>query len=189
MELSILHALQGLHTEWLNSFMIFVSALGDNGLVWIALSLAFLVVPGTRRRGLNMLLALAFSFLVGNLILKNLIARPRPFTVDTQVTLLIPVPSEYSFPSGHTLSSFTAAVTLFLYHRLWGFAACILASLIAFSRMYLFVHYPTDILGGILLGILDAFIVRHVLELISRKNVAPGMEPSSDGRRKESDSL
>lgn len=167
MELEILHAIQGLHTPWLNQVMIFLSAIGEAGLVWVAVSVALAVIPRTRRCGITMMAAMAVSFLLGNVLLKNIIARPRPCVVDTSVAMLVPVPDEYSFPSGHSLNGFTAAVTLFCYYRKPGIAALLLAGAIAFSRLYLFVHYPTDILGGILLGVLDAclmvWLFRHKL--------------------------
>ncbi len=159
MELQILHAIQGMHTDWLDTIMIALSTIGNVGIVWIVLSVILAIIPKTRRCGLTMMCSMALSFVVGNLLLKNIIARARPCSVDTSVSLLIPFPSEYSFPSGHTLNGFTAAVTLFLFYKKPGIIAIIIASLIAFSRMYLFVHYPTDILGGIVIGIIDACVV------------------------------
>lgn len=164
MELEILHAIQGMHQEWLNPVMIFLSAIGEMGLVWVIISMILACVPRTRKCGLSMMAAMALSFLLGNCLLKNIIARPRPFSVDTSVIMLVPYPSEYSFPSGHTLNGFTASVTIFLYYRKAGVAAIFLAAAIAFSRMYLFVHYPTDILGGMVLGILDACLVYFLMK-------------------------
>lgn len=169
MELEILHAIQELHTDWLNAIMILVTTLGNGGIIWIALSLVLVVPKRTRVCGFTMMGAMLLSFLLGNLLLKNLIARPRPFMVDTSVTLLIPKPGEYSFPSGHTLNSVTAATVIFLYFKKAGIGAYVLAALIAFSRLYLFVHYPTDILGGILLGIIDALIGYKIAQIIIKK--------------------
>lgn len=169
MELEILHGIQKLHTDWLDPVMILVSALGNGGLIWIALSVVLAVPKRTRACGLTMMGAMALSFLIGNLFLKNVIARPRPFVVDGSVTLLIPKPGEYSFPSGHTLNSVTAAMVIFLYFKKAGIAALVLAGLIAFSRMYLFVHYPTDILGGIILGIMDAMLAYKIAQMIIKK--------------------
>lgn len=157
-ELEILHMIQGLHRDWLNPIMIFFTTLGNAGLFWIALSVVLACIPRTRKCGLTMLLGMAMTFLFGNIILKNLVARPRPCAVDRSVMLLIPFPSEYSFPSGHSSNGFTAAFILFGYHRWMGAAALVMAGIIAFSRMYLFVHYPTDILGGICIGLLDAYL-------------------------------
>ncbi len=159
MELQFLYALQELHTPILDKIMIFITALGNGGIVWICLGLILAVVPKTRKCGICMLLSMAMTFVLGNLVIKNLVARPRPFTIATEIALKIPQPREYSFPSGHTMNSFTAATALFLYYKKPGVAAFVLAALIAFSRMYLFVHYPTDILGGILLGIMDALLI------------------------------
>lgn len=156
MELEILHMIQGLHREWLDPVMIFFTTIGEYGICWIVLSIVLAVIPRTRKCGFTIMGAMAMSFLFGNILLKNLIARPRPCAVDTSVTLLVPFPSEYSFPSGHSASGFSAAVTIFAYYHKEGIAALLVAGIIAFSRMYLFVHYPTDILGGILLGTLDA---------------------------------
>lgn len=159
-ELEILHMIQGLHRDWLNPIMIFFTTLGNAGLFWIALSIVLSCIPRTRKCGLTMLLGMAVTYLFGNIILKNLVARPRPCAVDTSVILLIPFPMEYySFPSGHSSSSFTAAFILFCYYRKIGAIALAVAAVIAFSRMYLFVHYPTDILGGICIGLVDAYLV------------------------------
>lgn len=164
MELEILHGIQGLHREWLDPLMIFLSALGNHGLFWILLSIVLTIPKRTRTCGFTMLGAMALSFLLGNILLKNIIARPRPFAVDPSVRLLVPEPGEYSFPSGHTLNGFTAATVLFLYFKRAGLGALLLAGAIAFSRMYLFVHYPTDILGGLLLGVADALAVYFIVK-------------------------
>ena len=168
MEMEILHAIQGMHTDLLDSVMILLSTLGNGGVVWIAVGIVLLLPKRTRYCGITMLAAMAVSFLLGNLCLKNIIQRARPCAVDTSVQLLIPFPSEYSFPSGHTLNSFTAATVIFLYFKKPGIFALLLAAGIAFSRMYLFVHYPTDILGGMVLGIVDAVMVYLLVKKIRR---------------------
>lgn len=172
MELEILHMIQGLHRDWLNPIMIFFTVMGEGGLCWIALSVVLACIPRTRKCGITMMLGMALTFVFGNLILKNLIARPRPCAIDTSVTLLIPFPSEYSFPSGHSANSFTAAAVLFAYYHRTGVIALVIAGTIAFSRMYLFVHYPTDILGGICIGILDAFLCYQLVRAWERKRAA-----------------
>lgn len=159
MELQILHMIQGLRNDWLDSAMILFSAIGNHGICWIIVSIILAVIPRTRKCGFAMMASMALTFLLGNILLKNFIARPRPCAVDKSVTLLIPFPSEYSFPSGHTANGFAAAVIIFAYYHKAGIAALAAASVIAFSRMYLFVHYPTDILGGMILGTLDACFV------------------------------
>ena len=149
-------------TLFLDPLMIGVSALGNGGAIWLLTAAVLLLFRKTRKCGTLMLLSMAACFLLGNLCIKNLVQRPRPCQIDTAVALLIPVPGEYSFPSGHTLHSFTAAVMIFLHHRRAGIAALLFAALIAFSRMYLFVHFPTDILGGMVLGIAVALAVYAV---------------------------
>lgn len=164
MELSILHGIQELHNGFLDSVMLFFSSIGNGGMVWIILSLVFLVTKKYRRCGIGMAISLVAMLVIGNIFLKNLIARPRPCWVDQSVTLLIPNPKDYSFPSGHTFAAFAAAFTIFLYHRKEGILALAAAGVIAFSRMYLFVHYPTDILGGMVLGIFISIVVYKLME-------------------------
>lgn len=159
MEFRFLYLLQGLHTPLVDRLMLMVTALGDHGLFWILLGLVFFAVPRTRLMGGCMLVSVIIGFLLGNVALKNLIARERPCWVDQTVQLLVQMPRDYSFPSGHALVSFEGAVTIFLFNRKWGIPALMLAVLIGFSRMYLFVHFPTDVLAGALLGIAVAWAV------------------------------
>ncbi len=168
MELQILYMIQEMHREWLTPIMRFFTTIGDKGLCWIVVSIILALIPRTRKCGLSMMAAMALTFLLGNVILKNVIARPRPCTVDPSVKLLIPFPAEYSFPSGHTSNGFTAAVTIFRYFRKPGVAALVIAGIIAFSRMYFFVHYPTDILGGIVLGTLDACLIVYMMRKVEK---------------------
>ncbi len=164
MELQILHAIQGIHQEWLTEILRFFTTIGESGLVWIVIAIVLACIPKTRKCGLTMMIAMAVTYLVGNLFLKNVIARLRPCAVDTSVTLKIPFPSEYSFPSGHTSNGFAGAVTIFSYYRKAGILSLIMAAVIAFSRLYFFVHYPTDILGGIVLGTLDALLAVYIVK-------------------------
>ena len=174
MELEFLHAIQGIRSELLDSIMLAITTLGDAGILWIVTGVILLAVPAVgkeeashvqmrRKMGLCMLFAMLLNLICGNLILKNLIQRPRPSWVDTSVVPLIS-PTDYSFPSGHTSASFAAACSIFLYHKKSGIAAFVVATMIAFSRMYLFVHFPTDILGGIVLGVTCAIIVKYCAE-------------------------
>lgn len=158
-EFDILYALQGIHHPILDQIMILLSTLGDAGLFWIALGCILLVVPKYRRVGLEMLAAMLFTFIIGNLILKNVVHRDRPCWIDPSVTLLVKCPTDYSFPSGHTMNGITASVSLFLNDRRMGIPAVVLASLIAFSRLYNFVHFPTDVFAGALIGLCSAYVV------------------------------
>lgn len=174
MEFQILYALQELHTPILNQIMVFITKLGDEGIFWLILAVLLLLFKKTRKCGLTILVSMAICYLLGNMFLKNVIARPRPCSIDPSVALLIPTPGEYSFPSGHTLHGFTAATAIFLHYKKPGIAALVLAALIAFSRMYLFVHFPTDILAGIILGIGVAVLV-YMIIMKRNKKPAKGM--------------
>ena len=156
-EFQILDWIASLHNGFLDSVLPVISAFGDKGIGWIILSLILLCFPKYRKAGLAMALALIFCLIIGNMTLKPLIARPRPYSYFPEMQLLIPPLEDFSFPSGHTFASFASATALFLFHRKEGIAAGILAAVIAFSRMYFYVHFPTDILAGIILGIASGF--------------------------------
>ncbi len=141
------------HNGVLDKVIPMITSLGNAGIFWIVLGMLILIFHrGERSTGLQVLLALLFSLLVCNLFLKNLVGRTRPFDLNTTVELLVLRPWDSSFPSGHTSASFAAAMVLVL-RRWWGrWAALALAILIAFSRLYLYVHFPTDVLGGLAVG-------------------------------------
>ena len=163
MEFNILYIIQNLRTPWLDFLMKFVSFLGNGGQIWILTGVTMLFFKKYRKCGYVVLLSLILCLIFGNGILKNLIARERPCWIDTTVKLIIDNPTDFSFPSGHTLSSFAAAFSIFKYHKKLGITALILAGLIAFSRLYLFVHFPTDILGGICLGIAISYMSTKIV--------------------------
>ncbi len=164
-ELTILDFIQEhLVSELLNPIMLFITHLGDAGIFWIALSVLLLLIPKTRRLGAVMALALILEALICNLMIKPLVARARPYDLNPTVQLLLKAPSDYSFPSGHTGASFAAAsALLFQKSRLW-IPTGILSVLIGFSRMYLYVHYPTDVLAGAALGIITGWLASAVFE-------------------------
>lgn len=139
-----------------------LTLLGSGGAIWLLAAAIMLCEKKYRRQGVILLAGLAAGVLVGNVCLKNLIARPRPCWLDDSVKLLIPIPTDYSFPSGHTLSSVIGATVLTKTNRRFGWAAIPLAAIIAFSRLYLFVHYPSDILAGAVLGVAIGLAVYRV---------------------------
>lgn len=158
-ELSILDWIKTLHTPFLDKIMVFITRLGDAGIIWIVLSIVLLLIPKTRKSGAVMVAALVVDVLLCNIVLKNLVARTRPYDVNTGVHLLVAKLHDYSFPSGHTAASFASVTALYLAgeKKLWKFAL-VLACLIAISRLYLYVHYPTDVLGGILFGVISGYL-------------------------------
>lgn len=163
MELTVLNWIQTLRTGWLDSVMVFVSGLCDHGEVWIVLAAVLLLFPKTRRAGLTVALALLLDLIVCNGILKPLVGRVRPCVVDPAVELLVACPTDASFPSGHTASSFAAVGALRAAgSRLW-LPGLALAVLIAVSRLYLYVHWPTDVLFGALLGWGLGYLARWLL--------------------------
>ena len=165
-ELSILDWLLTLHTPFLDKIMVFITRLGDAGIIWIVLSIVLLLIPKTRKSGVVMVAALVVDVILCNIVLKNLVARIRPYDVNTGVHLLVAKLHDYSFPSGHTAASFASVTALYLAgeKKLWKFAL-VLACLIAISRLYLYVHYPTDVLGGILFGVISGYLgYRKVLK-------------------------
>ena len=165
-ELSILDWIQTLPTPFLDKIMVFITRLGDAGIIWIVLSIVLLLIPKTRKSGAVMVAALVVDVLLCNIVLKNLVARTRPYDVNTGVHLLVAKLHDYSFPSGHTAASFASVTALYLAgeKKLWKFAL-VLACLIAISRLYLYVHYPTDVLGGILFGVISGYLgYRKVLK-------------------------
>ena len=164
LEFSILYFIQGLHTPFLDRFMTAVTSLGDKGWFFIVLGIILFCFKRTRKMGAAVLLSLAAGGLIGNVVLKNLVMRDRPCWIDESVRLLIQNPKDFSFPSGHTLASFETAVSIFLYNRKWGVPVIVLASVIALSRLYLFVHFPTDVLSGMALGIFIGWFIHRTIE-------------------------
>lgn len=169
-EFRILDWIQSIRTPAGDVVMPFISSLSDAGMIWLLLTIILLLIPKTRKSGAILALALIFDVILCNVILKNMFARVRPFNVNTDISLLVTKPKDFSFPSGHTAVSFASVVALYLAgeKRLWK-VALVLAVLTAFSRMYLYVHYPTDILGGIIVGIVAGFMGFFIVKHMSRK--------------------
>ena len=153
------HLRSGLLTPTLT----FLTHLCDHGELWLTLALILLLRPRTRKCGAAILLAMAFGLVLGNGAFKHLIARPRPFITYPELVPLVHV-GGYSCPSGHTLASFCAAAALFSWFRKAGTAAFLLAALIGFTRLYVGVHYPTDVLLGAVLGVLLGILAAAIVE-------------------------
>ena len=169
-ELQILDYIQTLHTPLLDKIMIGASTLGNTGILWLGLTLILLIIPKTRPVGKVLVLAIIIEAVVVNLILKPAVHRTRPFDMNPVVQLLIPPPRDYSFPSGHTGMAFAVVSGLFLMKKKeLGIASLILACLIAFSRLYLYVHYPTDVLAGIIIGLCSGYAGYRIYQAIDSK--------------------
>lgn len=153
----LLQIQQHLRTDMLTPFMKIVTFLGNGGWFWILCAVVLLAVPKTRKTGYAAVLSLIFGVIVTNLLLKNIVARPRPFAEIEALIPLIAKPTDFSFPSGHTTASFAVAlVMLRMLPKKIGIPAVVLAALVAFSRLYLGVHYPTDVLAGFFVALVGS---------------------------------
>lgn len=156
----------------LDEMMQFVSSLGNKGIIWIGIGILLLLlgVKNKKRRngGLLVLLSLAANFLACNVILKPLVDRTRPYYV-LEYTPLIPPVGDPSFPSGHTAASFAAATAIYAINKKWGIAAYLFAAIMGFSRLYLGVHFPTDVLFGAMVGMAVAKIVVYIFRKRRKK--------------------
>lgn len=171
--------------DWMTPIWKIITLLGDGGYFWIALSVLLLIPKKTRKAGIAALLAMLINMFFTNIALKNLVARPRPYDVIAGLDTLIKKLSSYSFPSGHTACSFAVAFAYYrcLPQKKWGIAALVLAGLIGFSRLYVGVHYPTDVLGGAAVGIFAAWIASRLVVLISDKIQAKRHEKNKQSEK------
>lgn len=186
MEIQILHWFETLHNPITNPIFYVITTLGNAGWFWIVLAVLMLTVlpKKYKKAGLTMAIALILSLIFCNGIMKHLWARPRAFWVVGQNFVvgnefenlygIFNSIHDYSFPSGHSSASFAAAVSIFMWRKKEGTAALVLAALIAFSRLYFTVHYPTDVLvgtiTGALYGVAAYFIVKALMNKVPKLN-------------------
>lgn len=154
-----------------------VTLLGEYGIFLILVGIVLLFWRSHRICGLAELFGLTLGLLLCNLLMKNIIARPRPCWINTDISLLIANSTDYSFPSGHTVHCFIAAAVLMHYDRRLGWPMLVIAVLVAFSRLYLYVHYPTDVLAGMALGVGIGLLSDCLFDkLLARRNAGNAVE-------------
>ena len=171
MELSFLYGIP--RTELLDTFFLIVTKIaGSYGQLWVVVGLALLIPKKTRWTGIAVLFSYVGVYILGQMILKNLISRPRPCHVDQAFEMLVARPSSSSFPSTHSAWAFAAATAIFMKYKKAGIAAFIVAALIAFSRMYMFLHYPTDVFCGIVFGIILGVAAVKLCDYLAKRREA-----------------
>lgn len=169
-ELSVLHWFGSHHNPVLDALMKFFTMLGDAGIFWIALSVILIFFKKTRKAAIAMAISLVLSVIFTNAIIKNIVDRIRPFVKDpTLLPLIVKTPSDSSFPSGHTSASFAAATAFFGINKKWGIPCLVLAVIIAISRLYLTVHFPTDVIAGFVVGVIYGVVAFIVTKKIFTK--------------------
>lgn len=150
--------------DFLNPLVKLITCLGDAGWFWILITVILLFSKKYRKIGLTSAAALLIGFLITNLLLKNMVMRIRPYEIVEGLSFIGKKPSDFSFPSGHSTCSMASSVVLFLYlPKKYGSAALVLGIFICLSRLYVGVHYPTDVLAGMAVGILAAFIAAKII--------------------------
>ena len=159
--------------DWMDWFWKGITHLGDAGIFWILLTIVLLIPKKTRKAGLASALALIIGTLITNVAIKNMVARIRPYEVIQELELMIEKQKDFSFPSGNTCASFASAFAIYkckeVFPKKWRIAAMVLATLIALSRLYVGVHYPTDVLGGLIVGLFSGWAGWKIEELIMKK--------------------
>ena len=163
----LLYIQEHFRTQFLNTFFVGFTHLGDGGILWICISLILMIFRKTRRIGFVCAVSLMIGALVTNVTLKNIVARPRPFDTIQDLTILIKYPTDYSFPSGHTTSWFASGTSMFLMlNKKYSYVFLMLASIMGFSRLYVGVHYPTDVLCGLMIGVFSTIISYNIIRVI-----------------------
>ena len=179
-DLPILEWIQAyLQSDFLDTVMPIITLFGEGGIFWIAWAVILLFFPQTRKIGWSMGAALILGVLVCNVTLKPLIARPRPYDFQLaefgkEIKLLIDAQHDFSFPSGHTIACFEASVVLLIHDKRMGIPAFILGILVSFSRLYLYVHYPSDVIFSIVFGIIFGILGTAIVNGIYKKFVRRG---------------
>lgn len=149
--------------NFMDNIMPKISSLGNAGLIWIIFTIVMLLFKNTRKYGYTCGLSLIIMLFTGNIFIKNIVCRLRPFQIKDYINLIINPPLDSSYPSGHTYASFAFATALLCCNKKLGIPAIILACMISFSRLYLYVHFPTDVLASIILGITTGVLSYYIV--------------------------
>ncbi|MBR5270693.1 MAG: phosphatase PAP2 family protein [Clostridia bacterium] len=174
-EFLILNNIQQIKNPVLDNIFLFITKLGNSGILWITTAILMLFFAKYRKTGVLTLVSLAVVSVVFTLLMKNLVARERPYTyiegilAFDEMSVGIPSHDTFSFPSGHSVTSFAAATCIFLRHKKLGVICYGVALLISFSRLYMYVHFPSDVICGAIFGILSALVVNFVEGKLSER--------------------
>ncbi len=178
-DLSVFQWIQGIHNDFLDALMVGITTLGNAGAIFIVLGLVLLFTKKYRKAGFAVIVALLVMLLCNDLFLKEFFARPRPFNLfetnpekyvvwgkEYIYPELVSRPTSFSFPSGHTASAFAAAIALLWHDRKLGIPTTLFAALMGFSRVYVQVHYCTDVIGGVISGTICALIAVVIVKFL-----------------------
>ncbi len=159
-------------SDWLTPIMLFITKLGNAGWFWLVLLAVLCCISRFRSVGMTGIVAVFIGFIVTNVILKNAVARVRPYEVVEGLVLIGQKASDWSFPSGHSTCSMAAGTVLLKkMPKQAGIPLFVLAICICFSRLYIGIHYPTDVLAGIIIGISAAFSALYIIKRKENKTL------------------
>lgn len=181
-EFYVLNYIQkNLRTDFLDKLMPMISMLGTMGALWVTMAVVSLCIKKHRDLGISLIYGIITDLVLCNGILKLIVGRIRPYDLNKTITLFVKPEIDTSFPSGHTFFAFTAATICFLYNKKLGIAAYLVAFMIAVSRLYLYVHFPTDVMMGAVFGTISGIIAWKLKELILSKDESAGIKTMADG--------
>ena len=185
-DLSVFEWVQTIHNSVLSAILVAITTLGEGGIIFIIFGLALIFTKKYRKAGVAIIVALLVMVVCNDVVLKSLFARPRPFNLELdwwnaayQYPDLVSRPDSFSFPSGHTSSAFAAAIALLWYDRKFGIPMTIFAGIMGFSRIYVEVHYCSDVIAGAIVGIVYAIIAIIIVNLVYPK-IYPKIEKKLD---------